>query len=51
VSRLRKIFPNGEYLGHADGCVVGSSLKVDGCTWNPVDPGRAKRFVNAAGSA
>ena len=22
----------------ADGCIVGSSLKVDGYTWNPVDP-------------
>ena len=32
----------------ADGCIVGSSLKVDGDTWNPVDPGRARRFVDAA---
>jgi uncharacterized protein len=36
------------YLKHADGCIVGSSLKVDGYTWNPVDPDRAKRFVAAA---
>ncbi len=41
----------GEYLRHADGCIVGSSLKVDGCTWNQVDPERAKRFVDAARSA
>jgi uncharacterized protein len=41
----------GEYLRHADGCVVGSSLKVDGHTWNPVDPDRARRFVDAARSA
>lgn len=40
-----------EYLPHVDGCVVGSSLKVDGYTWNPVDPERAKRFVDAARSA
>ena len=39
-----------QYLAHADGCVVGSSLKVDGYTWNPVDPDRAKRFVDAARS-
>jgi hypothetical protein len=29
----------------ADGCVVGSSLKVDGNTWNPVDPDRAADFM------
>jgi uncharacterized protein len=40
----------GQYLKHADGCIVGSSLKVDGYTWNPVDPDRAKRFVDAARS-
>lgn len=32
----------------ADGCIVGSSLKVDGHTWNPVDRERAMRFVEAA---
>ena len=41
----------GSYFRHADGCIVGSSLKVDGYTWNPVDPERAKRFVDAARSA
>ena len=25
----------------ADGAIVGTSLKVDGVTWNPVDPDRA----------
>jgi membrane complex biogenesis BtpA family protein len=40
-----------QYLPHADGCIVGSSLKVDGYTWNPVDPDRAKRFTDAARSA
>jgi membrane complex biogenesis BtpA family protein len=39
------------YLKYADGCIVGSSLKVDGYTWNPVDPERAKRFVDAARAA
>ncbi|HEU4973824.1 MAG TPA: BtpA/SgcQ family protein [Baekduia sp.] len=37
-----------EFLQIADGCIVGSSLKVDGYTWNRVDPERAKRFVDAA---
>lgn len=36
------------FLEIADGCIVGSSLKVDGHTWNPVDPDRARRFVDAA---
>jgi predicted TIM-barrel enzyme len=39
------------YFKYADGCIVGSSLKVDGYTWNPVDQERAKRFVDAARSA
>lgn len=29
----------------ADGVIVGSSLKVDGHTWNPVDPERANEFM------
>jgi membrane complex biogenesis BtpA family protein len=33
------------YLGTADGVIVGSSLKVDGKTWNPVDPQRVKAFM------
>ena len=39
-----------EFLTVADGCIVGSSLKVDGYTWNAVDSDRAKRFVDAARS-
>lgn len=34
-----------EVLRVADGCIVGSSLKVDGNTWNPVDPDRAAEFM------
>lgn len=34
-----------EVLEVADGCIVGSSLKVDGDTWKPVDPERAKEFM------
>ena len=30
----------------ADGVIVGSSLKVDGDTWKPVDPKRALDFMN-----
>ncbi len=36
------------FLEVADGCIVGSALKVDGYTWNPVDPARAEAFVHAA---
>jgi membrane complex biogenesis BtpA family protein len=37
-----------EVLRVADGCIVGSSLKVDGNTWNPVDPERAAEFMRLA---
>ena len=40
-----------EFLRFADGCIVGSDLKVDGYTWNPVDPSRLERFIVAAHSA
>jgi len=35
----------------ADGAIVGTSLKIDGVTWNPVDPERAKRLMDAARQA
>ena len=35
----------------ADGVIVGTSLKVDGHTWNAVDPDRARRLMEAARSA
>jgi predicted TIM-barrel enzyme len=31
--------------------IVGTSLKVDGVTWNPVDPVRAQKLMAAARSA
>ena len=34
-----------DVLRIADGCIVGSSLKVDGNTWNAVDPDRAAEFM------
>jgi membrane complex biogenesis BtpA family protein len=37
-----------EFLTVADGCIVGSDLKRDGGTWNPVDRERAHRFLQAA---
>lgn len=40
-----------EVMRVADGCVVGSSLKVDGHTWNAVDPDRALDFMNRARAA
>ena len=40
-----------DVLAVADGCIVGSSLKVDGNTWNAVDPGRAAEFMRLARAA
>jgi len=40
-----------DVLAVADGCIVGSSLKVDGNTWNPVDPDRASEFMRLARAA
>jgi len=34
-----------QILAMADGLIVGTSLKVGGSTWNPVDPDRARRLV------
>jgi membrane complex biogenesis BtpA family protein len=39
-----------EFLRVADGAIVGSDLKVDGSTWNPVDRARVERFLAAARS-
>jgi predicted TIM-barrel enzyme len=36
----------GDFLAVADGAIVGSALKVDGNTWNPVDAERAARFMD-----
>jgi uncharacterized protein len=40
-----------EVLRLADGCIVGSALKVDGHTWNAVDPDRALDFMARVRSA
>lgn len=34
-----------QFLTVADGVIVGSALKVDGYTWNPVDPVRVRAFM------
>jgi membrane complex biogenesis BtpA family protein len=39
-----------EFLSVADGAIVGSDLKTDGGTWNPVEPARVARFLEAARS-
>lgn len=39
-----------DVLDVADGVIVGTALKRDGITWNPVDPERARAFVQAAGT-
>jgi predicted TIM-barrel enzyme len=35
----------------ADGCIVGSSLKAEGNTWNTVDPDRAAEFMRIVRAA
>lgn len=40
-----------DILAVADAVIVGTSLKVDGVTWNPVDPVRAQKLMAAARSA
>jgi hypothetical protein len=40
-----------EVLAVADGCIVGSALKVGGDTWAPVDPARARDFMDRARAA
>lgn len=40
-----------DVLSVADGCIVGSSLKVDGDTWNPIDQERATEFMALARKA
>ncbi len=40
-----KVSNIAQYLQVADGVIVGSSLKVDGYTWNPVDPARVQAFM------
>jgi hypothetical protein len=41
----------GDILKVADGAVIGTLFKVDGNTWNPVDPDRANRLMDAARGA
>jgi membrane complex biogenesis BtpA family protein len=40
-----------EIFSVADGAIVGTSLKVDGITWNAVDPARAGALMDAARAA
>lgn len=40
-----------EFLKQADGVIVGSDLKVDGYTWNPVDPERVHAFMREVTTA
>jgi len=38
-------------LDACDGIIVGTALKVDGITWNPVDPHRAEAFMTLVRAA
>jgi membrane complex biogenesis BtpA family protein len=40
-----------DILSLADGVVVGTSLKVDGVTWNPIDEQRARHFMRRVQTA
>ena len=40
-----------EILQFADGAIVGSSLKVDGVTWNPVEQARVKELMRVVAEA
>jgi uncharacterized protein len=40
-----------DVLAVADGCIVGSALKVDGDTWKAIDPDRASEFMRLARAA
>lgn len=40
-----------ELLQYADGAIVGSSLKVEGVTWNPVDQQRVKELMETVAQA
>jgi hypothetical protein len=35
-----------EVMALADGCIVGTYFKIDGNTWNAVDPARVRRFMD-----
>lgn len=40
-----------DLLRHADGAIVGTSIKVDGVTWNPIDRARVKELMKAVSEA
>jgi predicted TIM-barrel enzyme len=39
-----------DILEVADAAIVGTSFKVDGDTWNPVDPKRVTKFMDKVSS-
>lgn len=46
-----KINNVGDFLKVADGVIVGSSLKINGYTWNKVDPERVSQFMKSVSQA
>jgi predicted TIM-barrel enzyme len=40
-----------DVLAVADGCVIGSALKIDGDTWKAIDPNRAQDLMDRARAA
>ena len=45
MSIRKRLATVADVLAVADGCIVGSALKVGGDTWAKVDPGRAADFM------
>lgn len=39
-----------EVMSLADGCIIGTHFKIDGNTWNAVEPARVKRFMDKVNS-
>lgn len=39
------------FLAFSDGVIVGTALKSDGYTWNPIDPDRVSEFIQNARSS
>nr|WP_210183486.1 BtpA/SgcQ family protein [Hoeflea olei] len=65
LEAVKKVLPNtpvlantgvkhatiADILSIADGCVIGSALKIDGDTWKAIDPNRAQDLMDRARAA
>jgi len=65
LEAVKKVLPNtpvlantgvkhqtiADVLSVADGCIIGSALKIDGDTWKAIDPNRAQDLMDRARAA